>query len=105
MLVWLGLGATRPRSTWLELSGPIRSEGAPEPAPLQTLLLPAWTLGHHVPVDKGQALIAIDSRGRASLGRLHPTAGRYLGEVQSDGTVVLRPATVMTALQARLFAR
>jgi hypothetical protein len=50
-------------------------------------------------------LIEVDERGRTSLGRLHPAAGRYLGEVQSDGTVVLHPATVMTSAQARLLAR
>lgn len=50
-------------------------------------------------------LIEVDERGRTSLGRLHPAAGRYLGEVQSDGTVVLHPATLMTSAQARLLAR
>ena len=50
-------------------------------------------------------LIEIDERGRTSLGRLHPEAGRYLGEVQADGTVVLHPAAVMTAAQARLLQR
>jgi len=37
--------------------------------------------------------------------RHHPAPGRYLGEVQSDGTVVHHPATVMTTAQARLLAR
>jgi hypothetical protein len=50
-------------------------------------------------------LIEVDERGRTSLGRLRPAAGRYLGEVQSDGTVVLHPATIMTSAQARLLAR
>lgn len=50
-------------------------------------------------------LVQIDERGRASLGRLHPAAGRYLGEVQADGAVILHPATVMTAAQARLLGR
>jgi hypothetical protein len=50
-------------------------------------------------------LIEIDERGRTSLGRMHVAAGRYLGEIQSDGTVVLYPATVMTRGQARLLAR
>jgi hypothetical protein len=53
----------------------------------------------------GEAIRDADVAGRTSLGRLHPAAGRYLGEVQSDGTVVLHPATVMTAAQARLLAR
>lgn len=30
--------------------------------------------------------------------------GRYLGEVEPDGTVVLRPATVITTAQATLLA-
>ena len=41
-------------------------------------------------------LIEIDQRGRTSLGRMHVTPGRYLGEVQPDGTIVLHPAEVMT---------
>jgi hypothetical protein len=39
-----------------------------------------------------------------SLGRLHPAPGPYLGVVEPDGTVVLRPAAVMTKSQARLLA-
>jgi len=50
-------------------------------------------------------LIEVDERGRTSLGRLHPVPGRYLGEVQSDGTVILHPASVMTAAQAKLLGR
>lgn len=50
-------------------------------------------------------LIEIDQRGRTSLGRMHVTPGRYLGEVQPDGTIVLHPAEVMTRGQARLLAR
>jgi hypothetical protein len=50
-------------------------------------------------------LIEVDARGRTSLGRLHAAAGRYLGELQPDGTVVLHPAEVMTASQAKLLAR
>ena len=49
-------------------------------------------------------LIDMDERGRVSLGRLHPAPGPYLGVVEPDGTVVLRPATVMTKSQARLLA-
>jgi len=49
-------------------------------------------------------LIEMDERGRVSLGRLHPTPGPYLGVVEPDGTVVLRPATVMTVSQAKLLA-
>ena len=50
-------------------------------------------------------LIDVDDRGRVSLGRLRPAPGPYLGVVEPDGTVVLRPAAVMTASQARLLAR
>jgi hypothetical protein len=49
-------------------------------------------------------LIDRDERGRVSLGRLHPAPGPYLGVVEDDGTVVLRPAAVMTVSQARLLA-
>lgn len=49
-------------------------------------------------------MIDVDERGRVSLGRLHPSPGPYLGEVEPDGTVVLHPAAVITASQARLFA-
>lgn len=50
-------------------------------------------------------LVEIDERGRTSLGRLHPKPGRYIGEIEADGTVVLHPATVMTTAQAKLLAR
>jgi hypothetical protein len=66
-------------------------------------MLGCW--GTMVPMAEDMTLIEVDERGRTSLGRLHPAAGRYLGEVQSDGTVVLHPATLMTAAQARLLAR
>ncbi|HWB67301.1 MAG TPA: hypothetical protein VG708_10800 [Mycobacteriales bacterium] len=56
-------------------------------------------------MDSELTLIEVDERGRTSLGRLRPAPGRYLGEVQSDGTVVLHPATVTTAGQAKLLAR
>ena len=56
-------------------------------------------------VEPDLVLIEIDQRGRTSLGRLHVASGRYLGEVQPDGTVVLHPATVMTRGQARLLGR
>lgn len=58
-----------------------------------------------VAVADEMPLIEVDDRGRTSLGRLHPAPGRYLGELQSDGTVVLHPASVMTTAQARLLAR
>jgi len=50
-------------------------------------------------------LIEVDARGRTSLGKLKAKAGRYLGEVLPDGSVVLHPATVMTTAQAALLSR
>jgi hypothetical protein len=50
------------------------------------------------------ARFLVDERGRVSLGRLRPAPGPYLGVVEPDGTVVLRPAAVMTRSQARLLA-
>lgn len=49
--------------------------------------------------------IDVDDRGRTSLMRLHPRAGRYLGEVQSDGAIVLYPATTVTEAQRWLDSR
>jgi hypothetical protein len=50
-------------------------------------------------------LIDMDELGWVSLGRLHPAAGPDVGAVEPDGTIVLRPAAVMTVSQARLLAR
>lgn len=49
--------------------------------------------------------IDVDERGRVSLARLRPKPGHYLGEVQSDGTVVLHPAVVQPEAQAWLDSR
>ena len=49
-------------------------------------------------------LIDMDERGRVSLGRLHLAPGPYLGVMEPDGTVVLRPAAVMIRSQASLLA-
>ena len=48
-------------------------------------------------------LVELDQRRRVSLGKLgraHHT--RYLATVEGDGTIILRPAVVMTELEARL---
>ena len=46
-------------------------------------------------------LVEVDSRRRISLGQLgHPS--RYLATVDSDGPILLRPAVVITELEARL---
>jgi hypothetical protein len=46
-------------------------------------------------------VLEVDSRRRISLGSL-AEHDRYLVEVQEDGTIVLTPAVVMSAAQARL---
>jgi hypothetical protein len=46
-------------------------------------------------------LIELDDRRRVSLGRL-ASHDRYLATVEPDGTIVLHPAVVMTAAQAKL---
>ena len=58
----------------------------------------------HVVSNASEAvLVELDQRRRLSLGKLgsaHHT--RYLASVEPDGTIVLRPAVVMTELEARL---
>ena len=53
--------------------------------------------------DERKSLLEVDSRRRISLGSL-ATHDRYLVEVEDDGTIVLTPAVVMSAAQARLHA-
>lgn len=48
-------------------------------------------------------LLEVDTRGRISIGSL-ATHDRYLVEVEDDGTIVLTPAVVMSAVEARLLA-
>jgi hypothetical protein len=50
-----------------------------------------------------QSVLEVDSRRRISLGSL-AEHDRYLVEVEEDGTIVLTPAVVMSAAQARLLA-
>jgi hypothetical protein len=50
-----------------------------------------------------RSLLELDSRRRISLGSL-ATHDRYLVEVEEDGTIVLTPAVVMSAAEARLHA-
>jgi hypothetical protein len=46
-------------------------------------------------------LIELDQRRRASLGKIgHEGHRRYLASVAPDGTITLRPAVVMTELEA-----
>ncbi len=46
-------------------------------------------------------IVETDARGRASLGR---PGRRYLMHEESDGTLVLEPAVVVTELEARFMA-
>ena len=50
-------------------------------------------------------LVEVDPRGRVSQARLGVAPGRYLGDVEPDGSVVLRPAAVVTQAQRRLWER
>ena len=48
-------------------------------------------------------VLEVDSRRRVTLGRLGRSEhSRYLATTEPDGTIVLRPAVVMTELEARL---
>ncbi len=50
-------------------------------------------------------LVELDDRRRVSLGRIgRPEHRRYLATEEQDGTIVLRPAVVMTELEARFLA-
>jgi hypothetical protein len=49
-------------------------------------------------------LLELDERKRASLARLEPRHSRYLASIQSDGTIVLTPAVVMSQAEAALLA-
>jgi hypothetical protein len=50
-------------------------------------------------------LIELDDRRRVSLGKVgRPEHRRYLVHEESDGTLVLHPAVVMTESEARLMA-
>jgi hypothetical protein len=50
-------------------------------------------------------LIELDDRRRVSLGRLgRPEHRRYFATEESDGTIVLIPAVVMTETEARILA-
>jgi hypothetical protein len=51
-----------------------------------------------------QPVVEIDDRGRVSLGRYKPKAGRYLLEVEPNGTLVLIPAKVVSEDQVRLWS-
>jgi hypothetical protein len=49
-------------------------------------------------------LIELDARSRASLKQV-AQHDKYIAEVEADGTIVLTPAVVMSAAEARLLQR
>ncbi len=50
-------------------------------------------------------IVEVDSRRRISLGRLgRAEHTRYLAQVEDDGTIVLTPAVVVSALEARVLS-
>jgi hypothetical protein len=53
--------------------------------------------------ERGKGLLELDSRRRVSLGSM-ATYDRYFVDVEDDGTIVLTPAVVMSATEARLYA-
>jgi hypothetical protein len=53
--------------------------------------------------NEQRSLLEVDSRRRISLGSL-AAHDRYLVEVEDDGVIVLTPAVVMSAAEARLYA-
>lgn len=56
--------------------------------------------------DIDMMVIDVDSRGRVSLGKLlREGTERYLAHVEPDGTVILQPAVVMSAAEAKLLGQ
>jgi hypothetical protein len=60
---------------------------------------------HHMEDDErtSRGLLELDARRRVSLGAI-ASYDRYLVDVEDDGTIVLTPAVVMSAAEARLRA-
>lgn len=50
-----------------------------------------------------RSLLEVDTRRRISLGPL-AEHDRYLAQVEEDGVIILTPAVVMSAAEARLYA-
>lgn len=52
-----------------------------------------------------EVLLEVDDRRRVTLGKLgKPEHRRYLAAEEPDGTIILSPAVVMSALEARFLA-
>lgn len=50
-------------------------------------------------------LVTVDSRHRASLGKLGRPGGKYLAREHEDGTIILEPAVITTRAQQWMDAR
>jgi hypothetical protein len=62
-------------------------------------------VGEREDVSSDGLVIELDDRRRASFGRIgRPEHRRYLVTEESDGTIIMRPAVVMTELEARMLA-
>lgn len=56
-------------------------------------------------MDDTDTVLELDERRRASLGRIgHAEHRRYLVSEEPDGTIVMRPAVVITELEAKMLA-
>jgi hypothetical protein len=52
-----------------------------------------------------EQIVEVDSRRRISLGRIGRSEHtRYLAHVEDDGTIVLTPAVVVSAVEAKVLA-
>ena len=49
-------------------------------------------------------IVEVDARGRVSLGKLGLSPGLFIATTDADGAVLLEPAAVTSALEARLHA-
>lgn len=56
------------------------------------------------PDAENPELLRVDSRGRINLARFTGPGCNYLGHKEDDGTIILRPAVVMTAREFRALA-
>jgi hypothetical protein len=68
---------------------------------LSNALVGKWASGYDGIVSE---LVEVDSRRRVTLGQ-HARHQRYLITSESDGTVILTPAVVVSELEARLLRR
>jgi predicted nucleic acid-binding protein len=88
------------RGAWAYSSSSRLPRSAPRARPHAAC--PARDIGYRVLMSG--TLLELDEGRRVSLGKLG-RHGRYLAHEESDGTIVLTPAAVMSEAQARLLAR